>query len=140
MKKLIYDLFVLSSLFIAFASCSNNDRSNSGPSGQTLEQRFPQWTNLTWISTDEYMGIYPRMDISIRGNTVTIRQDTSATGYISGEFSEIVILGNMITFVAEKPARRMTAYFAQTDSTMKIKTQGLLARDPYNVHIYLLSK
>lgn len=140
MKQFLYNLFLLAAFFIVAASCSGNNRSNSSPSGQTLEQRFPQWTNLTWISTDEYQGIYPRMDISIRGNVVTIRQDTSATGYISGEFSEIVILGNMVTFVAEKPARRMTAYYAQTDSTMKIKTQGLLARDPYNVHIYLLSK
>jgi hypothetical protein len=137
MKQLIFFLFFT---FCLSTSCTNKNQGNVTPASPTLKQRFPQWTNLSWVSTDEDTDTYPRLNLSISENAVIIRQDTSVNGYISGSFNDIYILGNMVTFMGDRPNHNLTAYFSQTDSTLLIKTRGLLINDPENTHIYLLLK
>ena len=140
MNKLFFLLFLLSALFIFFTSCTKKKHGTINPSTRALEQRYPQWTNLTWVATDKDSNAFPRLEISIRENVVIIRQDTSAKGFISGKFTDVAILGNLVTFLGDGPGHRLTAYFKQTDSTVILRTQGLPENGRYNVHTYLLRK
>jgi hypothetical protein len=49
------------------------------------------------------------------------------------------ILGNTLTF-EDKNKGRLTAYFWQTDSTITLKTKGLVDDYMVNAHSYMLRK
>ncbi len=106
---------------------------------QTLEERYPGWTNLTWISTDDNSRGFPRMEISIHENVVTIRQHTSDTVFVSQEYTTMYLLGNTLT-LKDKNKGSLTGFFWQTDSTIILKTKGLADQYLENPHTYALKK
>jgi len=97
--KIIY----LSMILLTFAVASCEKEKIQEPQ-QTLEQLYPDWKNLTWVATydnktNEQMQ-YPRVDIKIVGNVVTI---TSQVFYyetpIVNTYNKITIEnGNLIEF------------------------------------------
>ncbi len=139
MKKLIPFLSLVIMLSLSLVSCGRKGADKKSIAFQTLEERFPGWTNLTWISTDKGSRAFPRMEISIRENVVTIRQHTSDTAFVSREYTMMYFLGNSLTF-EDKNKVRLTAFYWQTDSTIVIKTKGFVDEYLENPHIFTLKK
>ena len=133
--------FVSLVIFLSFCmvSCGRKDTSKKSVAMQTLEERYPGWTNLTWISTDDNSRGFPRMEISIQDNVVTIRQHTSDTVFVSQEYTTMYLLGNTLT-LKDKNKGSLTGFFWQTDSTIILKTKGLADQYLENPHTYALKK
>jgi hypothetical protein len=139
MKKILPFLSLVIFLSLAMVSCGRKETSKKSLAFQTLEERYPAWTNLTWISTDKGRSDFPKMEISIRENVVTITQHMSDTDIVSKEFTVMYFLGNSLTFI-DKNKGRLTAFYWQTDSTVMIKTKGLVDDYMVNAHSYMLKK
>jgi hypothetical protein len=139
MKRIFPYMSLVMFLSFCMISCGRKEASKKSNAIQTLEERYPGWANLTWISTDDNSRGFPRMEISIRENVVTIRQYTSDTVFVSQEYSMMYLLGNTLTLV-DKNNGRLTGFFWQTDSTIMIKTKGLVDEYLVNPHTYALKK
>jgi hypothetical protein len=126
-------------IFISFSlvSCGSSDPNKKSLAFQTLEERYPAWSNLTWVSTDRDSGAFPRMEITIHENVITLRQHTSDTASIAHEYSTMFFLGNTLTF-EDKNKSSLTGFYRLTDSTIMIRTQGLLDGYPEEIHNYLM--
>jgi hypothetical protein len=120
-------------------SCVKKDANKKSGAIQTLEQRYPGWKKLTWISTDDIPRGYPRMEISIRENVVKMKYYSSDTEFVSQEFTMMYLLGNTVT-LESKNTGRLTGSFWQTDSTVIIRTKGLVDDYLPNPHTYALRK
>ncbi len=138
-KKTLLALSLVFFLSLALASCGNKREEKKRIALQTLEERYPGWTNLTWISTDRGRSDFPKMEISIRENVVTISQHMSDTAFVSKEYILMYFLGNILTF-EDKNKGRLSAFFWQTDSTITIKTKGLVDDSRVDAHFFLLKK
>lgn len=73
MKKLTYFLVLMFSL-VLISACDKNDDDPIVPK-QTFEELYPDWANLTWVSTDGvdttmYPDVYPRLNITIIKNSI----------------------------------------------------------------------
>ena len=139
MKKIFPFVSLVIFLSLGMVSCGTKNADKKSLAFQTLEERYPAWSNLTWISTDKGKMDFPRMDISIRKNVVTIRQHTSDTNFVSREYTMMFFFGNSLT-LEDKNKGRLTAFYWQTDSTVLIRTLGLTVEYPENTHSYLLRK
>jgi hypothetical protein len=139
MKKLFLFVSLVIFLSISMISCGRKDADKKTTAIQTLEERYPEWAHLTWISTDDNTRAFPRMEISIRKNVVTIRQHTSDTDFVSQEYAMMYLLGNTLT-LENKKKDRLTAFYWQTDSTIMVKTKGLADQYLENPHTYALKK
>jgi hypothetical protein len=139
MKRVFPFLSLVIFLSFCMVSCGRKDANKKSAAIQTLEERYPGWSNLTWISTDNISRGFPRMEISIHENVVTIRQHTSDTVFVSQEYTMMYLLGNTLT-LEDKNKRRLTGFFWETDSTIMIKTKGLVDEYLVNPHTYALMK
>ena len=139
MQKIFPYLSLLIVLSFCTISCGRKDTGKMPDTVQTLEQRYPGWANLTWISTDYIPRGFPRMEISIRENVVTMKHYTSDTAFVSHEFTMIYLLGNTVT-LEDKNKGQLTAFFWQTDSTVVIRTKGLVDDYLPNPHTFELKK
>ena len=139
MKKIFPYVSLVMFLSFCMFSCGRKDANIKSAAMQTLEERYPGWANLTWISTDDNSRAFPRMEISIQDNVVTIRQHTSDTVFISQEYTIMYLLGNTVT-LEDDNHDRLTGFFWQTDSTIKVKTKGLADEYLENPHTYELRK
>jgi hypothetical protein len=139
MKKLFPFVSLVIVLSFCMDSCGRKDTNKKSAAIKTLEERYPGWANLTWISTDDNSRAFPRMEISIRENVVTIRQHTSDTVFVSHQYSMMYVLGNTLT-LEDKNDGRLTGFYWQTDSTIMIKTKGLADEYLENPHTYMLKK
>ncbi len=139
MKKTFPFVILVIVLAGFLVSCGKKDDNKKSGAIKTLEESYPGWTNLTWISTDDNSRAFPRMEISIRENVVTITQYTSDTVFVSKEYTMMYLLGNTLT-LEDKDKVRLTGFFWQTDSTILIKTKGLADEYLQNPHTYALRK
>jgi len=137
MKNIFPALILI--VFLFLPACSGKDKNKNSLAYLTMEERYPGWTNLTWISTDMDTGAFPRIEIMIRENVATVRQHTSDSEFVSREYTTLFFFGNILTF-ADKAKANLTASYSQTDSTVMIRTIGLLEYYPGNTHTYLLRK
>jgi hypothetical protein len=139
MKKIFPFVSLFIFLSLCMVSCGRKDANKNSIGLQTLEERYPGWENLTWISTDNNSRAFPRMEISIKENVVTIRQHTSDTAFVSHEYNLMYLLGNTLT-LKDNNNDRLTGFYWQTDSTIMIKTKGLVDEYLENPHTYALKK
>ena len=74
-------------------SCEKND-----PILDILETQYPDWVNLSWVSTDGDNTIYPRLSITINGNEVTVTLKKELYGgdtyFENITYEEMTITGN----------------------------------------------
>ena len=138
MKKIIPFVSLVIFLSFCMVSCGKKDANKKSVGIQSLEERYHGWANLTWISTDDIPRGFPRMEITIRENEVKITQYTSDT-VVSREYSMMYLLGNTVT-LEDKNKDRLTGFFWQTDSTIILKTKGLVDDYQQNPHTYALRK
>lgn len=115
------------------------------PEPQTLEEQYPEWSNLSWVSTDgvdivEDSDIYPRLEITIVGDMVSIFQATNGTGGgYAGSFPELTISGDVITFSGDG-FKVITGTFEWESNSVTFTTFGLMDDDiPDNEHVYVLN-
>jgi hypothetical protein len=139
MKKIFLFAGLVLFLSTGMVSCGGKDAKKKPDTLQTLEKRYPGWANLTWISTDDIPRGYPRMEISIRGNVVTMKQFTSESEFVSRQYTMMYLLGNTLT-LEDHNNGRLTGFYWQTDSTILLKTKGLVDEYLENPHTYELRK
>lgn len=96
MKKATYILILIVSLVVATASCSKED----DPIVKSLEEQYPAWVNLTWVSTDGFStsDTYPRLEITIVGDLVTVTKKITVSTAIIGKYTQANISGSTATF------------------------------------------
>jgi len=81
MKKVTYLMTILFAVALMSTSCCKDD---PVPEPQTLEEQYPEWSDLSWVSTDgndvNYAGeledTYPRIEITINDDELTFKQWT----------------------------------------------------------------
>lgn len=126
MKKIAY----LSMLFVALTlmsfSCEKND---DDVIPQTLEEKYPDWSNLTWVSTDGSVDTYPRMNITITGNTCVFSQPYNGTGGIYTEsFSNMLVTSSSVTFSGNAGNdATITGTYTKSGSQITLITKGFIA-------------
>ena len=91
--RILTKLSVLA-IFLSFliSGCEKDD-----PNGQTIEEQYPEWVNLTWMATDSDPLSDTQLDINIDGNTVTVIQ-TLSTGVEMDDFTSMTIDADTVTF------------------------------------------
>jgi hypothetical protein len=99
MKKLAYLTMMFVTLTLMSFSCCKDDDDPIVP--QTLAEKYPNWVNLTWYSTDgDYSaGKYPKLSITITDNIVTIIKKMSASGSdIVSKYTAMNVSTGTVTF------------------------------------------
>jgi len=101
MKKLTYLFSVLTLLVFMSCSCDENDPIFDDP--QTLEEQYSEWSNLSWVSTDNIdvtidPDIYPRLEITIVGNEIVIVEERDESYSFHATYTNMVIDDNNVTF------------------------------------------
>lgn len=129
MKKVAYFLTLVLALTLINVSCCKDD----DPANQTLAEMYPDWANLTWVSTDgaSLVTTYPRLNITIIGDNGTINQPINATQSYNDNFAVMTVSGNNVTFAA--PAN-VTGTFTKNGSQITLTTKGLSTTN----HVYVL--
>lgn len=95
--------FYLTMILLTFAVVGCEKEETPEPQQQTLEQLYPDWKNLTWEATyrnsDNASMQYPRLEIKIVGDVVTISSQMEYEPTpISNTYNKITITGNHIRF------------------------------------------
>jgi len=135
MKKRTY-LMTLIFTAIVLMACSCEKDDPVVPEPQTLEEQYPEWVNLTWVSTDgaDETYIYPRLNITIDGDDVTVNQphsepDPEENSY-NGFYDEMTISGNYVDFGDGD----VTGTFTSDDVHITLTTFGFMTTE----HVYVL--
>lgn len=134
MKKYTYFISLILVLVLSSISCSKED--DQPTPQQTLEQKYPDWKNLTWVSTDGVTtlmnpDVYPRLNITITDDEGFFCQPYSSSGNYQDTFAQITISGNTITFGA--PAN-VVGTFTKSGDKITLTTKGLTITS----HTYVL--
>lgn len=97
MKKVAYLTMMFVALTLMSFSCSKDDDDPIVP--QTLEEKYPDWKNLTWFSTDGVSApdTYPKLEITISDNLVTVTKTTDNSPII-GKYTQANISSSTATF------------------------------------------
>ena len=137
MKKVTYLIVLMFSLVLLSASCEKDEPVVK----QTLEEQYPDWSNLTWVSTDGKTAetkpdVYPRLNITINGDNGTIRQTMDGDGwYYNEQFSTITIESNTITFTGHYAVYiSRTGTFEKNGTQITLVTKGMIK----DSHTYVL--
>ncbi|QQS50649.1 MAG: hypothetical protein IPM71_13825 [Bacteroidota bacterium] len=73
MKKVTYLMMLVLSVAFLTISCEK-DEPVTPEQKLTLEEQYPDWANLVWVSTNGFTGenVLPKLSITIVGNVVTV--------------------------------------------------------------------
>ena len=100
MKKVIYLMTILFTVVLMSTSCEKED-----PIVQTLEEQYPEWSNLFWVSTNENsneLTASPQLNIVIIDNVVhlteTIDVPTLGMSDYTMEYGGITLTTTTIEF------------------------------------------
>ena len=100
MKKVTYPLTIVFALALMSMSCEKEDPIVPDP--ETLEEQYPEWSDLFWVSTDGSTTTFPRLDIIIDGNEATLyeRKDLGVAGIqlFPMAYESIELTSSTITF------------------------------------------
>jgi len=116
-------------------SCTKPANDTPDPTIKTLEQTYPTWKNLTWVSTDGDGSTiaYPRIDVSIIDNIVKVNQPTGiGNGVFHGSYTVFNITGNNVTLGTQYDG--MTGTFINSGTQITLTTKGLSTTS----HVYVL--
>ena len=101
---------------------------------QTLEEQYPDWVNLSWVSTNGNTVEYPRFNITIDGNVVTL-SELRDLGEITGvqlfpmQYEGIELTSSTITFTepitnSGAIGRTYEILTPDTPNTVKLRYNG----------------
>jgi hypothetical protein len=96
MKKIMF--LLMFSMILVSTSCEKEDVEPKTTT-KTLEQQFPEWKNLTWVSTVPAPLLNDKLNIKIVGNviTVTISNMYSSTDKLYSKMELNETVGNPVT-------------------------------------------
>lgn len=99
MKKVAFLMTLVLALPLVITRCSKDDDDPMVPQ-QTLEQKYPDWKNLTWIATDNNPDVekYPKLQISISGDLVTVVKKLTPSTSLVGKYTQANISSSTATF------------------------------------------
>ena len=89
---------IFTAIVLMACSCEKDDP--VVPEPQTLEEQYPEWVNLSWVSTDSFSEVdtYPRLEITIVGDVLHVTQLNNSTGgEYNGSYSSLTISGTSFT-------------------------------------------
>jgi len=84
MKKVFYLFAILFSVVLMNTSCEKNDPTPDPiVPDQTLAEQYPDWSDLTWVSTngDTDLTVRPQISFSITGDIITLKYKTDVSDY-----------------------------------------------------------
>ena len=136
MKKVTYLMTILFAVALMSTSCCKDDPIVPD---QTVAEQYPEWVNLTWVSTDgkdaSYIPIedtYPRLNITIVGDDITVNQPINSTQSYNGFYTTMTVSGADVSFGT--PSNGVTGTFTKNGSQFILTTNGLSTTS----HIYVL--
>ena len=139
MKKMIYLISILFAVTLMSTSCEKDE---PVVPEQTLEEMYPDWSNLTWVSTDGVTAemnpdVYPRLIIDINGDNGKFDQYTSQDEGYTFQFTVMDIVDKTVTF-KERLADfySITGTFTNDGSYITLITHGLYNHKPEFYHTY----
>jgi hypothetical protein len=138
MKKITYLSILMFSLILMSTSCCKED----DPTTQTVAELYPDWANLTWISTDNasLATTYPKLNISIVGDNITMNQPINATQAYNDTFITMnVSEGNSGSVTFTNAMGSVTGTFTKiivggVTTQISLTTKGLSTTS----HVYVL--
>ena len=103
---------------------------------QTFEQTYPDWKNLTWVSTDNssLSTTYPKLNITIVGDNISVNQPINATQAYNGSYDGMVVQGTTSGTVGFGMPAEITGTFSKSGSQITLTTKGLSTTS----HVYVL--
>lgn len=134
----------MSAMTLLSVSCSKDSLTpGSVTDGKTLEQTYPDWKNLTWVSTDGSTSVdkYPKLSISISGDIITVFQPVvDANHSYTGKYDKITISGNttVLFYHATNQAPDVTGTFTNNGTQITLTTKGLSTTS--NVYVLEIKK
>lgn len=139
MKKTIYLLTIIFSLALVSSSCEKEPADD--PKTLTLEQAYPEWKNLTWVSTDgaSLTTTYPRISIKIVGDSITMIQllkfpQLDRLTQYNGFYDMMTITGNTVKFSQKNNWGEAVGTFSKTNTHITLTTYGNVTES----HVYVL--
>lgn len=123
-------LFALLFSLILSTSCEKEEMVTPE---QTLEQKYSDWSNLTWKSTDgnSESTKYPRLDIKIVGNNITVTQTMSLSITYTETYTEMSVTNSSVNFGNSD----ITGTYTSNGQEITLTTDGLSTE----IHIYTLT-
>jgi hypothetical protein len=115
MKKLTYLVVLMFSLVLMSTSCSKDD--DEIVPQKTLQELYPEWNGFDGIAQASPQNA--ELSITIVDNVVNISHVTEDGCQIYGDFDEINISGNNITFSQEDGFVVVTGTFTKNGSAIK---------------------
>ncbi len=124
MKKVTYLMTLVLAITIVSYSCSKKD--DDDPIVKTLQEQYPDWSNLTWVSTGGIStpDMYPKLEISIVDNEGTIKHYYDSETLYQNTFSEIKIEDNEIAFKCS--IGTTVGVFSKDGDKITLITNGLI--------------
>lgn len=128
------------SLVLMNTSCTKP--TDDVPDIKTLAQQYPDWKNLTWISTDGKSNdyVYPKLSISVVDNTIEVNQwidipyaGTDIISQYHHSFTVFNIIGSTFTFKTTVDDWVMTGTFVKNNNQLTLTTEALLTGN----HVYV---
>jgi hypothetical protein len=160
MKNVTYLSVLILSLVLICTSCTKKDdvaptqpvkstktaaKISTQPAPNSLQAKFPDWANLTWIPAGYTLDSISKLYITIVGDTLTQTQwSRSNSGFKSvvNKFTAIILTETTVEFQDTLSKNsdgyahiaKTDWYYWKTDSTIKLNKSN----DPNNSRYYLL--
>jgi hypothetical protein len=121
MRKLIFLTAIVFAMVLSTSCDKTEDDINP-----TLEKRYPEWANLTWVET--YVGDphtyvdYPKLSIKIEGNVIEIIELYRNQPDEVTEFSRIDFGHNWVEFKGNLNDITRSFYFSKDDTYITLTT------------------
>lgn len=122
MKFKIFILFI--AILTMYFDCTKDQNQNIKI--LTLEDKYPDWKNLTWISTDGNTGqsVYPKLEIKIIKDTITFSQYFDLFTSCNNTYFTMTINENSITIGNKE--NQINGQFAKNNDQITFITKGLI--------------
>ena len=139
MKNLIYLFTVIFAVAVMSTSCDPIE-------DPTLEDLNPEWTNLSWVSTNGDNAAYPRLTIEIQGNDVIVTLTNSAdvNDWTAQTYNEFTVTGGDEGRVVMGDEYSGTTYFSadyridRSESPLRFTIEVEDSNPYYDDHRYVL--
>ena len=140
MKKVIYLLTILFAVVLINISCEKEDPVDIKLE-KTLAEQYPDWTNLSWISTDgnDDRNAYPQFSITIFNNSVLVIQPCDSLSRYYYIFEEMSVNTDGTFTIGSTVGFYIYGTYVKNETQFTLITFGLQNKyEPTNEHTYVL--
>lgn len=108
---------------------------------QTLAEQYPDWVNLTWVSTDDNTNLntYPKLTITIISNEVKVIHPTDQDAPMNKTFDKMLVNSDGTFIIGNINGFHVYGTYVKNGTLLVLTTFGLLNDSyPINEHKYVL--